>query len=435
MTAPPLERGRQFADAVLKPMAQAAGMNARAAVRTRRLGHLGYTGATITDYDPFDPATAAQPYDAYRRLHESGGVHYNPKRAIWVIHRMEDVRNALRETGSITSAEGVIRLRFSLPLMVATDGPQHAALRKQVLPAFTKNALESWRPIVDRLATELVSDLIANPGSDMVRDLAVPMPVRLIGEILGVPEEDGDDFRRWSEQAIQLLDFSPTWASVRRTVGAAGGGYALLQYLSKQLASGRLKGEGSVLGRLLENRDEGTLTDSELVLIALLLLMAGNETTTNLLGGMFDTYARHPEQYEMIRADPELIPMAIEEHLRHLSPLQGLYRSAIQDYTIGNVTIPAGARVLVSFAAANQDPTVFDDPATFRADRNPKQHVAFGYGPHLCLGAALARMEATAVLRELTTRVKEIRPDGTTTWSTNSSLRGPVRFPVTLEEA
>jgi cytochrome P450 len=147
---------------------------------------------------------------------------------------------------------------------------------------------------------------------------------------------------------------------------------------------------------------------------------------------MIDTLARDPEQYDAIRANPDLIPMAIEEQLRYSSPIQNLYRYTRAPYEVGDVTIPSGSRILMSFGAANRDPLVFDDPHIYRVDRNPRMHIAFGYGAHMCVGAPLARMEAHAVLRELVARVTRISADGPTTWSTNSSLRGPTLLPVTL---
>jgi len=166
-----------------------------------------------------------------------------------------------------------------------------------------------------------------------------------------------------------------------------------------------LKESGTVLGRLLKHNSDGSLTDEQLFLIAVHLLIAGNETTTNLLGGMFDTLGRHPEQYELIRANPDLIPMAVEEQLRITTPIQNLYRYTRDDYQVGEVTIPNGSRVLLSFGAANRDPLAFDNPDEYRADQNPRMHVAFGYGAHMCLGAPLARMETQAVLRELVSQV------------------------------
>ncbi|MEW5808761.1 MAG: cytochrome P450 [Actinomycetota bacterium] len=199
-----------------------------------------------------------------------------------------------------------------------------------------------------------------------------------------------------------------------------------------ELAHGGLKDSGTALGRLVNENTEGTVTDDELFSFAMLLLAAGNETTTNLLGGMFDTFTRNPEQYRIIRENPNLFPMAVEEQLRYSTPIQHLYRNTVQDYAVGGVTIPAGSRVLMSFGAANCDPSVFDNPDDYVADRNPRMHVAFGYGAHMCIGAPLARLEAQAVLRELVENVARVEALGDTTWSANASLRGQVHLRVKL---
>lgn len=420
---------------VIRPFGNAVRMNLAAAVRTRRRGYDAWTGAVNTDYDPQNPITAAQPFDAYRALHRSGCVHYNPRRATWILSRLDDVRAALRDTDQVTSTQGVTRLRMSAPLAVLTDSEEHTRLRKQVQPGFSKGAMSAWQEIVEKLAVELVSDLLNNPGCDVVQHLAIPMPIRLIAQILGVPEDDVDDFRRWSESAVKVMDLTPTRAGLIEAARSISAMVALQRYFVKQFAQGGLKRSGTVLGRLLEHNTDGRLTDRQLLLIATHLLIAGNETTTNLLGGMFDTLAHHPDQYDLIRANPDLIPIAVEEQLRITTPIQNLYRYTRGDYQIGNVTIPAGSRVLLSFGAANRDPAVFDEPDEYRADRNPRTHVAFGYGPHMCLGAPLARMEAQAVLRELVTRVSRLSPNGSTTWSTHSSLRGPTHLPIHLTPA
>jgi cytochrome P450 len=410
-------------------------MNVAAAIRTRRRGYTGWTGAINTDYDPQDPATAAQPFDAYRALHRGGRVHYNPRRATFIVAVLDDVRAALRDTDQVTSSQGVTRLRFSAPLAVLTDGDEHARLRRQVQPGFSRGAMESWQEIVEKLAVELVIELLDNPGCDVVTRLAIPMPIRLIAAILGVPDTDLDDFRRWSERGVGLMELKPTITGVADAARSAVAMAALHRYFRRQFAAGGLKGSDTVLGRLLAHNTDGSLTDQQLLLIAIHLLIAGNETTTNLLGGMFDTFARHPDQYDLIRANPDLIPLAVEEHLRFTTPIQNLYRYTRADYRIGDVVIPTGSRVLLSFGAANRDPTVFDEPDEFRADRDPRKHVAFGYGAHMCLGAPLARMEAQAVLRQLVTRVARISPAGPTKWSTHSSLRGPTRLPIHLTPA
>jgi cytochrome P450 len=425
---------RSGAQAV-QPIANAVGMNVAAAVRTRRRGFGGWTGAVNTDYDPMDAATAAQPFAAYRALHSGGRVHYNPKRTTWILSRLEDVRAALRDTDWVTSSEGVTRLKFSAPLAVVTDGEEHARLRKQVQPGFSKGAMDSWQAMTEKLAVELVAGMLSKRECDVVQKLAIPMPIRMIAQILGIPESDVGDFRRWSEDAVRVMDFAPTPSGLVGAAKSMAAMAALRRYFLQQFSTGGLKGSGTVLGRLLEHNTDGSLTDEQLFLIAIHLLIAGNETTSNLLGGMFDTFAHHPEQYELIRANPDLIPMAIEEQLRITTPIQNLYRYTRADYQVGNVTIPNGSRVLLSFGAANRDPLAFDDPDEYRADRNPRMHVGFGYGAHMCLGAPLARMEAQAVLRELVLRVSRISAVAETTWSTHSSLRGPTHLPIRLTAA
>jgi cytochrome P450 len=410
-------------------------MNAGAAVQTRRRGYRGWTGAVNTDFDPMDPATASQPFEAYQELHRSGRVHYNPRRANFILSRLEDVRAALRDTDAVTSTEGVTRLKFSAPVAVLSDGEEHARLRKQVQPGFSKGAMDSWKGMTEKLAIELVTDVLDNPGCDVVQRLTIPMPIRMIAQILGVPECDVANFRRWSEDGVRIMDFSPTPRGLIAAAKSLAGLAALRRYFLQQFAHGGLKGSGTVLGRLLEHNTDGSLTDEQLFLIAVHLLIAGNETTTNLLGGMFDTLARNPDQYDLICANPELIPMAVEEQLRITTPIQNLYRYTRADYEVGGVTIPRGSRVLLLFGAANRDPMAFENPDEYRADRNPRMHVGFGYGAHMCLGAPLARMEAHAVLRELVSRVSRISALDDTTWSSHSSLRGPTRLRIKLTGA
>lgn len=422
----------QFAGSLVKPLGTAARINAVAGVRARWQSYRVPIGAQTTTYDPLDPATAAQPHAAYRRLHDGARVHYNPKRNVWILSRLEDVRAAARADSVLSSADGVTRTKFSLPILITTDGERHARMRRQILPAFTKAALDGWRPMIDRLAAELVDDVLANPGCDVVQRLAVPMPMRLIAHMLGVPDTDVDEFRRWSEAAVQVTDLALTRRGVGKLAGSVSGSRSIYRYFHRQFRAGGLKGSDTLLGKLLAKNEDGTITEDELFYFAMLLLLAGNETTTNLLGGMFDTLARDPISYNRIRADHSLIPMAVEEQLRYSSPVQNLYRTARTYYPVGDVIIPDGARVLLSFGAANRDPQAFDEPDVYRVDRNPSQHIAFGFGAHLCLGAQLTRMEAHAVLRELVTRVGGIELAGETRWSTNSSLRGPAHMRVRL---
>lgn len=385
-----------------------------------------------TSYDPFDPAVAADPYPAYREMLAGPRVHYNRRRNMYVLNRYEDVRAAARDDAALSNSEGVTRVRFEIPVLLNMDPPRHHELRRKVQPAFARGMLAGWQDTVDRLAHELVSDLLDHPGGDVVQRLALPMPIRMIAHILGIPPEDQEFFRHWSNEAIRVANVELTAKGLWQIVPTLNGVRHLHAYFRSRIESGELLGSNALLGRLVTEQQGGDITDDELFYFALLLLLAGHETTTNLLSTMFLTMAQYPDQFEAIRRDPDgLLGSAIEEQVRYTSPVQCFYRTAVRDYRVGDVTIPAGARVALPWGAANRDPREFDRPDSFVADRNPS-HVGFGSGIHLCLGAGLARMEARAVLRELTERVDRIEVVDQLSWTTNASLRGLQRLGVVL---
>jgi cytochrome P450 len=389
-------------------------------------------GIELTDFDPFDAATAADPYPRYRELLDSGPVHYNPKRSIFILTRYADVRAAARADHALSSADGITYGRMRLPVLLTTDAPEHTRMRKQAVPGFTRAAVESWRPMVDRLAHDLLSELLSRTSADVVSTLAAPMPMGMITHILGIEDEDQAAFRRWSNDTVRIADLNISKSGLRHMVPMLRGFRSMHAFFTEKLSSGQLLGEDTVLGRLARHTEDGKLSCDELFFIAVLLLLAGNETTTNMLSTLFLTLAEHPDQLDLLRRRPELIGSAIEEQLRFRSPIQSFYRTARVDYEVGAATIPAGARVLLAWGAANRDPRQFEEPDTFRAERNPAGHVAFGSGVHLCLGAQLARMEGQAVLREIVENVDRIDVVGAPTWTTNPNLRGLTTMEVRL---
>src|ERR1700727_1792877 len=409
-----LSQDVRFLGTMAQPLGHAARVNTVRAFRGRWRPYRFWTGAEITDYDPSDPDNIAQPPQAYRAVQAGGRVHYNPKLGLWILSRLPDVRAGARAAETLSSADGVTRLRMAGPLLVTMDGKPHNTMRRHVLPAFTKAALDTWQAMIDELAAKLVGEVLDNPGCDIVQRLATPMPMLLIAHMLGIPDGDIDDFRRWSTAAIQMAEVDISRRGLTRLTSSIGGIRDIYRDFRQQFAAGGLKGTDTLLGKLLSVNASGSIDDDELFYFAMLLLIAGNETTTNLLGGMFDIFAQHPEKFDRARAAPSLIPQGVEEQLRFSSPVQMLYRTTRTEYEVGRVTIPAGARVLLSLGAANRDPQVFDDPDEFRVDRNPTEHLAFGFGAHLCLGAQLTRMEAQAVLRELVTRGARIEAIGET---------------------
>ena len=394
-----------------------------------------YPGIHETSFDPFDPVTAANPYPGYAELLAGPRVRYNRKRNMFILSRYDDVRAAARNDAMLSSAEGVTRSRSEIPVLLNLDPPRHTELRRKVQPAFARGALSGWQETVDCLARELVSELLANPGSDVVQRLAVPLPMRMIAHILGIPPEDEEFFRYWSNEAVRVANIQLTPKGLWQMVPTLNGVRHLHAYFCDRIESGELLARDTLLGRLVTTAGDGEISRDELFYFALLLLLAGNETTTNLLSTMFLTLSENPDQFEAIRQDPDaLVGSAIEEQLRFSSPIQGFYRTAKRAYRVDQedgATIPAGARVALLWGAANRDPRQFDNPDAFVASRNPS-HVAFGSGIHLCLGASLARMESRAVLYELAERIERIDVIGTPEWTTNSSLRGLARMQVAL---
>jgi beta-dihydromenaquinone-9 omega-hydroxylase len=397
-----------------------------------KLKRRDYSDVIETSFDPFDPVTAANPYPGYAELLAGSRVRYNRKRNIFILSRYDDVRAAARADAMLTNAEGVTRSRVRVPVLLNMDPPRHTALRRKVQPAFARGALSGWQETVEQLARELVSDLLADPGSDMVGRLAVPMPMRMIAHILGIPPNDEGFFRHWSNEAVRVANIQVTARGLWQMVPTLNGVRHLHSYFCSRIENGELLAHDTLLGHLVATAGDGEISRDELFYFALLLLLAGNETTTNLLSTMFLTLSENPDQFALIRRDPDgLVGSAIEEQLRFSSPIQGFYRTAKTDYQVGDTTIPAGARVALLWGAANRDPRQFENPDAFIAARNPS-HVAFGSGIHLCLGASLARMEGRAVLRELAERVERIDVMGTPEWTTNSSLRGLAKLRVAL---
>jgi cytochrome P450 len=261
-----------------------------------------------------------------------------------------------------------------------------------------------------------------------VRDLAVPLPVIVIAEILGVDPERRNDFKRWSDSLV----FS----------GAMMGGLdnsreEFRAYFGEVIAERRREPRDDLISAITRAEEADTLTAAEVMSFALLLLIAGNETTTNLIGNAMLALLDHPEQLDRVRADTSLVPAMVEEALRYQSPVQLIFRSCVRDTEVGGSLIPAGASVIPMYASANRDERHFPEPDTFDITReNARDHVAFGYGPHFCLGAPLARLEAQVAFEELLPRLSDIRmAEETVEWLPSPLIRGPARLPIRFKAA
>jgi cytochrome P450 len=283
------------------------------------------------------------------------------------------------------------------------------------------------------LASDAIEGMLEEGGGcDAVAALAGPLPVATIARVLGIPEDDEPRFRQWSDSVVEGFGIESGAGRLRSSAGVLGATLRLHSYFLELFSRRRQDPGDDVLSKLLASSDEGGLSEDELFWFAFLLLIAGNETTTNLIGTMLLALAEDPEQYERLAVDPSLIRPAVEEALRHTSPIQGMYRVAREDYEVGDASIPAGGRVLLLFGAANRDPRHYPDPDRFDVARNPADHLGFGTGIHFCLGAHLARLEAEVVLGLLAERVERIELAGEPRWRHNPALRGLASLPLRL---
>jgi cytochrome P450 len=356
----------------------------------------------------------------------------------WLVTRYDDVRTVLADPRFSRAAVVDADVPRSVPerpgspeSIINIDPPEHGRLRRLVASAFTARRMEQLRPHVEEIADELIDELVAaGRPADLVGILSMPLPVAVICQMLGVPLDGRDTFRAASDAA---LSNSRIPAEQRQQAFAQLYGYIAGLVQERRARPGEAGDD--VLAALIAARDgDGDrLSEPEMVSLGVGILLAGHETTMNMIGNMVYTLLADRSRWEALVADPATIPAAVEEMLR-FTPLgrhSGLPRIATEDVELHGGTVRAGEAVLVSTIAANRDPGMFDDPEDLDLSRKPGTHVAFGYGPHHCLGASLARMELQTVLRALVTRLPTLDIGGELEWRTTTLVRGLERFPVT----
>jgi len=328
-----------------------------------------------------------------------------PEGLFWLISRYDDVRAALtdpRFSKDWRHASPEARAgapTFRLPTMLMMDPPDHTRLRKLVSRSFTLRRTAELRPRVEQIAAELL-DGVADDLVDLMTAYAVPLPVQVICELLGVPVEDRGEFTTWSNTLVDQISPEETAADSAN----------LARYLGELVDRKRSEPDDALLSALIEVADDGDrLSHEELVAMGVLLLVAGNETTINLIGNALLGLLTHPDQLALLRERPELTSSLVEEVLRWDGPVQNAtYRFPTTDVEVAGTTIPAGSVVRLSLAAANRDPSRFPDADELRIDRDASGHLDFGHGLHHCLGAQLARMEGEVAIRTLLARYPDL---------------------------
>ncbi|MGQ0842850.1 MAG: cytochrome P450 [Sporichthyaceae bacterium] len=388
-----------------------------------------------TVFDPVAPDTIANPYPVYAKVREGSRAQISERHDVWVLHRYQDVRGAARDAATYSNTAGIMLAPRGGGGILAVDPPDHDRLRSAVSAVFTKAALRALTDSVHRRSAEGVAALRQGATVDAVSALCVPLPVGVICDLLGVPEARMPEVRAWSNRLVGFFGDSSTAEAVRGVVQILPVMHNFRKLISDELVRRERQPSEDLIQHLATTIAEGNLTREEALLMAFILLVAGNETTVNLLGSALHVLSHDPVLYDRLRAEPALVPAFVEETMRLHSPVQWTARQTTRDVVIadesaGDITIPARSRVVLMLGAANRDPEHFPDPETFQLDRRVGDHLGFGAGIHFCLGAHLTRLEVRVALEHLLETVPSIEPAGPVTWAKSASLRGPVHLPL-----
>lgn len=394
----------------------------------------------MTDYDPLSPEVLADPGAAYGALLETCPVHrydgFEPP--FWSLSRHEDVRDALRDITTYSSHYGQ-GPNMSVPGSMQSDPPQHTFFRRLVQQAFTARAVTEMQPGIEALVDELVDGFVDWGEADVHDELAYPLPTIVIAQMLGVPEHDREQFKEWSDASVAAM--SSRTPEVFRPQREALNAYLIDQARHRLVleAAGEPLPDDLISRLVTAEQDGQRVGESDIVPLLSQLLVGGNETTTSLITNALVRLTEDPARWERVRAEPELVELAVEESLRFDPPVLGLFRTTTCPVQLHGSEIPERAKVMLLYAAANRDPRVFDDPDTFSLDRDldelRRHHLSFGYGIHFCIGAALARMEARIALAAMVARFPGLRMTATPERITPFLLWGKKTLPMAWDVA
>ena len=386
------------------------------------------------------PGFAHNPYPLYQALREAEPVYWSQAWRCWILTRYDDIQAMLRDSQRFTSLDrftSTVKPEIPEPVweqiqplvrhfnagVVNADPPDHTRLRNLLHKAFTAPTISKLQGYVRQLVDQLLDKVKGDGHMDLVRDLAYPLPVGVIGELLGVPLEDHDKLKRWSSGIMEFMTTPrPTTEALFRSQEAI---LNLRDFFRKIYIQRRERPDDKLVSTLLAVRDEGDrLSEEELLSTCVTLLVAGHATTTNLIASAVLFLLQHPDQLRKLRENPALIEGAVEESLRYDGPFQRNRRIAREDVIIGGKHIGKGQLVLAFLGAANRDPTHFPDPDRFDIERHPNRHISFGAGVHFCLGASLSRLEARIAVNSILARMPDLRLATETLEWENVMLRG-----------
>jgi cytochrome P450 len=395
-------------------------------------------------WDPFDYALHADPHPTWRRMREEAPLYRNQPHDFWALTRFQDVLDASLDWESFSSARGdlleIIRggpLPYFARGIIALDPPEQTALRNVLSRSFTPRQISALEPMIRGFVSELLDQRIGSDEFDYVADFGALLPGRVIGALLGIPDADRDSIRAWSDESLHR---DPDEKGMGRNHEFGG---ALAQRIEDYMAERRRAPRSGMIGELLDaefSDAQGVqrrLSEQEATAFLYLLTVAGNETLAKFVGWAGSLLARFPAERAKLASRPDLIPNAVEEILRYESPSLALGRYVQRDVRLHGQLVPAGSVMLLVTASTGRDPRQFPDPDRFDVERKVSRHLAFGVGPHVCMGAPLARLEARIILEETLARFPrwEVDWDRCEIVHTGSAVRGYSKLPIRTQRA
>lgn len=395
-------------------------------------------------YGLLHPNIRVNPYAAYARLRAEAPVHFSEALGGWILTRYADVHAAFRDARLSSkrptrfAPQWMEQMRDAIGPMVRNmsawvlmmDPPDHTRIRSLINRAFTPRMVEFLRPRIQGLADGLLDAAAKDGPIDLMRDFAVPLPVLVIGEMLGLPAEDRHRLKAWSNGILTVGARMPTLEQVRAMAQA----FTEIEVYMRDVIAERRKHPGQdLISELLAAEEQGKfLSEQEVLSTCTMLLFAGHETTTNLIGNGTYALLRQPDQLQVLRDSPEVLPTAVEELLRFDSPVQRMARVAKEELELGGQRVRQGDILFLNIGAANRDPEQFPNPDALDVRREDNRHVAFGLGIHYCVGAPLGRLEGELALGTLLRRFPRLELAGEVVWRDNLTLRGLESLPVRL---
>lgn len=371
-----------------------------------------------------------RPLDHYAWMRENAPVYRDPVGEIWGVTLHEDIMACSKNPKIFCSGKSSRPEEGSLiPSMINMDDPQHKRRRNLVNRGFTPRRVADHERLIRRVVSELIDSVAEKGRCEFVHDVAAPLPMAVIGTLLGVEEEDWGTLLQWSDDMLRGTDANAT-EETRMSAMKAGAGYA--EYAMRVIEDRRKNPRDDLMGILVDSKIDGEgLRDDEIIQESLLILVGGDETTRHVITGGMQALIEHPDQRQALIDDPSKIPTAVEEMLRWVTPIKNMNRTALQDTELRGQKIREGDKLLLLYQSGNRDERVFDDPHVFRHDRTPNDHVAFGgYGTHFCLGAPLARLELRVMFEELLRRLPDIELDGELPLRPSNFIVGIEQMPV-----